>query len=89
MTIDRQTVIRLADDCKRAAQPFKRPGYDGPYLDLLKSIGKLTALVLEHGRKPLTPDVSNVEGINARIHFRRGWHAAETAHGITNKETTK
>ena len=33
-------------------------------------------------RKPMEADVSAVNGINARIHFRRGWRAAEVAHGI-------
>lgn len=33
-------------------------------------------------RKPLTPDVSGVDGVNARLHFRRGWKSAERAHGI-------
>lgn len=32
--------------------------------------------------KPLTPDVSGVDGVNARLHFRRGWKSAERAHGI-------
>lgn len=33
-------------------------------------------------RKPMDPDVLAGNGINARIHFRRGWRAAEAAHGI-------
>ena len=33
-------------------------------------------------REPMEADVSAVNGINARIHFRRGWRAAEVAHGI-------
>lgn len=33
-------------------------------------------------REPMEVDVSAVNGINARIHFRRGWRAAEAAHGI-------
>lgn len=33
-------------------------------------------------REPLEPCMDNVEGINARLHFRRGWKAAEQAHGI-------
>ena len=28
-------------------------------------------------RKPMEADVSAVNGINARIHFRRGWRAAD------------
>ena len=32
--------------------------------------------------EPLEPVVSNVDGINERIQFRRGWRAAEADHGI-------
>lgn len=37
-------------------------------------------------REPMEADVSAVNGINARIHFRRGWRAAEAAHGIGIKK---
>lgn len=36
--------------------------------------------------EPLEPVVSNVDGINERIQFRRGWRAAEAAHGIGIKK---
>ena len=36
--------------------------------------------------EPLEPVVSNVDGINQRIQFLRGWRAAEAAHGIGIKK---
>ena len=36
--------------------------------------------------EPLEPVVTDVHGINERIHFRPGWRPAEAAHGIGIKK---
>ena len=40
---------------------------------------------LRESRKPLPVDFKGTEGINARLHYRRGWNAAQAAHGIGEK----
>ena len=40
---------------------------------------------LRESRKPLPVDFKGAEGINARLHYRRGWNAAQAAHGIGEK----
>lgn len=42
--------------------------------------------VLPSWPEPLAPVMTDVVGINARLHFRRGWRAAEVAHGIGIKK---
>ena len=40
---------------------------------------------LRESRKPLPVDFKGTDGINARLHYRRGWNAAQAAHGIGEK----
>ena len=40
---------------------------------------------LRESRKPLPVDFKGTEGINARLHYQRGWNAAQAAHGIGEK----
>lgn len=52
------------------------------WIDACPHCGKPRNAPQPVAREPLEPCMDNVEGINARLHFRRGWKAAEQAHGI-------
>lgn len=92
MTIDRETLIWLA----RESGADVCAGYrDNDELDEYyefwpEQLERFAALVLEHGRKPLTYeqlfDVMEAFGFTYdRTEFAR---AVEAAHGITNKESS-
>lgn len=65
------------DDC----QPDDSDTYTLSAHDLLGAIDWWTDFA-QRPQQPLPPDVSGVDGVNARLHFRRGWKSAERAHGI-------
>lgn len=95
MTIDRETVVRLAREAGAGWRDHSEVDY---YTFSPSQLERFAALVLEHERKPLTTDVIHTaaedatkgsrDGTLQRIAFARGVWWAEKMHGITNKESS-
>lgn len=79
MTIDRETVIRLAREADCNIETERVIGISG--------LQRFATLVLEHGRKPLTEE--QIEAIQKTcLSLLDLVRAVEAAHGITNKESS-
>lgn len=85
MTINRETVIRLAKEAGTS-----EAGLNIRAQSVFGLFERFAALVLEHGRKPLTVDEIAIairsENFDAQELMR--FRAIEAAHGITNKESS-
>lgn len=94
MTIDRETVIRLANEVGFVGYGEDVGNFSIPVPAFYSRLERFATLVLEHGRKPLTEE--QIEAIQTActgpytkslsiLDFVR---AIEAAHGITNKESS-
>lgn len=99
MTIDRETMIRLADEVGFCGYGEDGGTFSIPVPAFYSMLGRFAALVLECGRKPLTdeeiwkfwwarPGVPDGEDDSMEAQFIAAARAIESAHGITNKESS-